>query len=292
MRIKMSLAAAILAVSASQLQADVSICDGTRLHAGSQAVDLQKGGLLAEGEVVAPSLPVFVTPTPAGEKSPKLAFLMSLVLPGAGQLYAGAPKRGAGFLAVEASSWVAYGLLTSKGNEKKSEFRAFADAHWDIDKYVHWRTSYATHGDTTHSLPFKDDQDRSDYESKYPGQPGRGVEIDAQQYYELLGKYDQFVDGWDDKQRRDEADSTQLVTSVNRVKYEDMRNDSNKLLKRASLGLGVALFNHVISAIDAAKFARTHGKTAAIGERVRIRLDLVTEDQHQTPVITASKRFK
>lgn len=292
MRIKKSIATSILALSVSQIAAGASVCDVSPFRAGSEMVDLQRGGLLADGEVADPGPPISVTRAQTGAKSPKLAFLMSLVIPGAGEYYAGAPKRGTGFLAVEAASWTTFGLLTSKGNDRKAKFRAFADAHWDIDEYMHWRTSYATYGDTTHSLPFKDDQDRSHYESTYPGQPGRGPEIDAQQYYELVGKYDQFVDGWDDRQRMDAADSTQLVTSANRVNYEGMRNDSNKLLKRASLGLGVALFNHVISAIDAARCARTYGNSAAIDDRVRIRLDLVTEDQRQTPMIIASLRFK
>jgi hypothetical protein len=213
---------------------------------------------------------------------------MSLILPGTGELYAGATKRGIGFLVVEGGSWGAYTAFRGKGKDKEEEFRAFAEAHWALDEYQAWRGSGRTYGDTTHTLPFKDEEDRRQNQ----GQVGRGEGIDTQQYYELIGKYDQFVFGWDDKSSTNFADSAQTVISENRVDYEDMRNESNTQLKRASFVLGIVLFNHVVSAIDAAKFAQMHGKAAAFEERLKIRMALMSDRGRQVPILVASKRFK
>ena len=255
-----------------------------------QTVDLRRGGLLADRSTI--GSPVLgseaETVSSSGSKSPKLAFLMSLIIPGTGELYAGATKRGVGFLAVEGGSWGAYGAFRSKGKDKEKEFRAFADDNWKLDEYQAWRGSGRTYGDTTHTLPFKNEEDRRQNQ----GQIGRGEGIDTQQYYELIGKYDQFVFGWKDKSSSNPADSAQTVTSKNRFLYEDMRNESNKQLKRASFVLGIVLFNHVVSGIDAAKFAQTHGKTVALEERLRIRMGLMADEGRQVPILVASKRFK
>ncbi|MBI4530027.1 MAG: hypothetical protein HY709_00760 [Candidatus Latescibacteria bacterium] len=258
----------------------------SRWRAG-QIVDLQRGGLLGDRSPVAAS-PSGSDVSPSGTKSPKLAFLMSLVLPGTGELYAGAAKRGIGFLAVEGGSWLAYTGFRSSGKDKEKDFRAFAEQHWFLDEYQAWRGSGRTYGDTTHTLPFKDEEDRRQNQ----GQIGRGEGIDTQQYYELIGKYDQFVFGWKDKSSSNPADSAQTVLSKSRVAYEDMRNESNKQLKRASFVLGIVLFNHVVSAIDAAKFAQVHGNATAFEERLRIRMDLMADEGRQVPILVASKRFK
>jgi len=100
---------------------------------------------------------------------------------------------------------------------------------------------------------------------------------EKQQYYELLGKYNQFVAGWDDlvdvgtgnKVEWTDFDSVETVQSALRLDYEDQRHDSNKYLDRASTVAGLLLVNHVISAIDAARTARarSNGVSEAVLER-------------------------
>ena len=217
------------------------------------------------------------TPT----KSPHLAFLMSVAVPGAGELYSGATKRGIGFLAVEGLVWGLYFNWNGKGKDQEKEFRAFADSHWKREDYERWRTSIFTYGDTTHTLP---DQISKD-------------EKEVQQYYELIGKYDQFVYGWNDREDRegnfasDISDSTRTIKSEKRVSYEDMRDESNKLLKKASYTLGVVLFNHVISAIDAARHAKLSGEATAQKERIRVRMALREEEGRPVPMVVMSRRF-
>ena len=62
-------------------------------------------------------------------RSPAVPMLLSLVLPGAGELYLG-HKRGFIQIALDAASW--YGAISnaSKGSDKKDEYYAYADDHW------------------------------------------------------------------------------------------------------------------------------------------------------------------
>ena len=63
--------------------------------------------------------------------------------------------------------------------------------------------------------------------------------VDTQQYYEVIGKYDQFVYGWDDTKDLTLDTNNDQVQSTLRLDYEDQRNESNKLLKRASVVVGL-----------------------------------------------------
>ncbi|RKY61635.1 MAG: hypothetical protein DRP95_02590 [Candidatus Latescibacterota bacterium] len=174
-------------------------------------------------------------------KSPALAFGLSLILPGAGQAYEGRWAPAALFFGAELVSWTGWYVWRDKGKDKEREYQTFADDHWSLDRYQAWRDNYRARYDTTwwtHSLP-----DRKD-----------------QEYYEMIGKYDQFAAGWEDypsewledppEDNRGYADRDTL-----RSKYEDLRAESNKYLKRAGYMMGVVLVNRVLSAIVALRGA-------------------------------------
>ena len=126
-----------------------------------------------------------------------------------------------------------------------------------------------------------------------------------QQYYELIGKYDQYVAGWDDLNlvRRDgtyrqcRRDGLKLIRSKtstpsggSATKIE--RDDSNRFLKRASTISGVILINHVISAIDAARVARARtagADEAALRGRTRFALVMQPWTRGRVPMLVAYK---
>ena len=101
----------------------------------------------------------------------------------------------------------------------------FADAQWDPLSYLVWRSSTISRNSSiTHALPCStyivvegnlDNCDRSE----------------VQQYYELIGKYDQFVSGWYDVQddngrivQPTQVDSVENYHSARRLLYEECRD--------------------------------------------------------------------
>ena len=196
-------------------------------------------------------------PPPQPLKSPGRALLYSALLPGMGEFYAGARKRAVLFLGLEAAAWGLYFSWNGQGKEIEEDFRGVADEQWDVLRYVDWRGSAISRNSSiTHALPCSTFVVGGEGISGCP-------ETEKQQYYELIGKYDQFVSGWEDARDQDgnlvqptEIDSAENFVSKQRFAYEDQRNDSNRFLKRATNVAGLILVNHVISAIDAARAAR------------------------------------
>jgi hypothetical protein len=244
-------------------------------------------------------------------KKPGRAFFLSALVPGWGQLYAGARTRGLVFLGIEATT-VTWAILSHlKGTDRRNEYESFADQHWFEDQYLEWYQAwedwynYPTYAldpldnHLTHTLPDEKDRD----------------------YYEMIGKYDQFVYGWDDVNgidttglNLDPFDPTLAprdtipvygetgldtvyfptyiahVYSANRTLYMDMRYKANKAFKRAKQMVGVMLFNHVISAIDAARSARNYNvKHAELKTTLRMRMK--EYEGEQIPQLVLTHRF-
>ncbi|MGE5314823.1 MAG: hypothetical protein ACM3Q4_09040, partial [Acidobacteriota bacterium] len=76
-------------------------------------------------------------------KNPVVTGLMSLAVPGAGQIYTGNYLRGALYLLAEAAAITAGVVYNNKGDRKTDEFQTYADAHWSAVKYVQFLNTYA-----------------------------------------------------------------------------------------------------------------------------------------------------
>ena len=233
-----------------------------------------------------------------GMKRPGRALIYSAFIPGTGELYVGAEKRGIAFLAVEAAAWTWYFTQHSSGKDKEDEYMSFADDNWKEMVYLDWYDARKGDNDPdferifTHHLPGQKDDD----------------------YYEMIGKYDQFSYGWlgnpNDYLPGDYAPNDSLlgytfdkttyhicrgedaVATTNRDKYANMRDDANKLLKRATWGISAALFNHVISAVDAALAAKSYNK-ALLQEAnyPQLRMEMDQYAGEVIPKLTLTQKF-
>ena len=202
-------------------------------------------------------------------RSSALAFGLSLLVPGAGQAYEGRWKSALVFFGVEAASWTGWYIWREEGKDKEREYKNFADEHWSLDRFQAWRDNYRTRYDTTwwtHVLPKEKDQD----------------------YYEMIGKYDQFAAGWEDFPEEwlsdpVPGDSLEVFCKTwknsLRERYEDMRDESNRYLKRAGYMMGLVLVNRVISAIFSLRGAEDEAQVEVVPGR-------------DGPVLTASWRFR
>lgn len=201
------------------------------------------------------------TAPPHVGKDPRKAFLFSALLPGTGELYAGR-KRGLFFMALEVGGLATYVLMNRRGDDRKRQVFAFADAHWD----------------STRCAPNCLDPSVG---TEALGDPG------SQQYYEQIGKYNKFQEGWDD------YDPTSLSLSATRQTYVNMRHNMNQAYKLATWIAGAVLFNHVISGIHAALLVKSDNKPAEeIQEtRLKIRVDSFNTAGNWAPSATVSYSF-
>ncbi len=217
-------------------------------------------------------------------KYPGRATLLSLVLPGAGQLYAGRAWKAVLFLGVEAAAVSAWYSYSQQGVDQTGVFQQFAIEHWDFWDWLDTASDYQTgqwgEGDgqiyvgpdgnrATHQLEFFVDVDgdgkREPYNTKdhmsvlQPYIDDHGIRSFVfvarnHAYYENIGKYNQFFSGWDDADRNtsiDERKSGPIAFSDHRFDYLDQRDEANQLKRVAGYAVSALLFNHVISAVDA-----------------------------------------
>jgi hypothetical protein len=203
--------------------------------------------------------------------------IMSAVLPGTGQIYLGFKQDrtsallwGAGFLAADIFSWTQVASYNDEGDAKKDEYYAYADAHWrEVKLDAAYNSGYPPGGPYEYVANLGNEYFAFTDET---GSPIGGYqeiplwvsrEDDNREYYENLGKWDQFVFGWDDfVDPRDipgggytgDPQSVWLDdprTSANRETYRAMRRDSNDAYETAdryvyfSIGLRVVSVLHV-----------------------------------------------
>jgi len=258
-------------------------------------------------------------------KSTRKAFFLSFLVPGLGEAYVGS-KDGLIFLGLEAFSWWMYITNTKEGKDIERDFRRFADSHW------HYTETTGSEGQTLDHNYWKwlqyqfrwiglpDDIDPYDYELvneqlektvQHSDSPIFGYSIHdlpskkTQQYYEMIGKYPQFVYGWEDigertlnpTIRNDDGSinfnvSISLVKSPLRMKYEDMRDDSNRKLKAGQRGIHLMILGRILSGIRAARLAYHHNKKID-SELSSLRLDIVEKYiiDNRVPMLMLTKKF-
>jgi hypothetical protein len=221
----------------------------------------------------------------ADEKSPWLAALLSLAVPGTGEVYTESYVKAALFFAVEATSWSIAYSYNKKGNNQTSIYQDYANQHWSAVRYVNWTLDRLNAlNPQSPNLKTKDEYSDliyGDIDQPLPGDCGppfscinwrelNAMERDIamgysngfthglpyfgeQQYYELIGKYDQFSRGWDDSDPNDPLENQVPIQSTSKrfFEYAKMRADANAQYDVASTWVSVAVINHVLSALDA-----------------------------------------
>ncbi len=212
-----------------------------------------------------------------GNFAKAVPMIMSAVLPGAGQVYLGFKQDrtsaliwGAGFIAADIFSWSQVSKYNGEGDDKKDEYYAYADAHWSEPKLgAAYNSNYPPGGPYDYVANLGNeyfaflDEDGSPIGGYEEIPLWVSKEDDEREYYENLGKWDQFVFGWDDfRDPREfltgvdpnQPESVWLDdprTSVNRETYRQMRRDSNDAYETAdryvyfSIGLRVISVLHV-----------------------------------------------
>ena len=209
-------------------------------------------------------------------KSVKKAFVYSLLIPGTGEFYAGSKIKAVIFLGLDVTLWSLYFNYRGKGKDKEDEYQGFADQHWKENDYKQWLLD---------SLDIESDT------CKY-WDPEKGDSIylshhlpdkKTDQYYEMVGKYDQFKFGWDDFP--DDLDE------IRRNIYLDIRENSNRWLNKAKYSAMFSLANHILSAFDAAIAVKRYNKKGERFSQIEFKVRLTERDNEVVPKLFMSMRF-
>jgi len=147
------------------------------------------------------------------------AFFLSLLVPGAGEYYAGSKKWATVFAVSELTLWTTFTAFRMYGNMKRDDARLFAAAHAGID------------------LSGKDDRYFVNIEN-----------------FMSLGDYNAFKL----KQRdlnalypEDETHAWQWDSETSRRRYERMRVASDRAYSRSTIVVAAVILNHLVSGVDA-----------------------------------------
>jgi hypothetical protein len=186
-------------------------------------------------------------------KSPSKAFFMSLIIPGAGQYYNGSKIKAGSFLGVDAILWTGYLIYHGKGVTREKDYKAYADQHYLASVYFNWWEGLDTSVTNVFSHRIYHDN--------------AGNPIKTREYYENVGKYDQFQVGWDDiginfpPPGTPGGNPNSGVISEHRGTYLNMRKQSNDYFSNAKRLAMISIGNHLVSAFEAAIGARRFNRS-------------------------------
>ena len=237
-------------------------------------------------------------PSTDEEKSPWVASGLSLVVPGTGEFYSNSYLKAGMFVAFEAASWLIAYTYNKKGDRQTGDFQTFANEHYSAWRYAKWTLdNVGTLTNGAHSSADYDPlRDGPDAPCNAPFACVNWVELNRmerdissvlitptgfthqmpyygeQQYYELIGKYDQFSRGWDDADLRPLAQGDLPIKSNSSLfyQYAAMRAKANNYYDVASTWVSVVVVNHVVSALDAFWSATRFNKSLHADVKMRV----------------------
>ena len=209
---------------------------------------------------------------------PAKPMLYSLILPGLGQYKNGDPLwKSAIFIGVEAASIVGMLQWNKQAEDIRKQYELFGDNHWSIINWVENTLLNPVTGliqyedfklDGTHKLELHLSGSLAEAFGEFVSSDSLVTHpewiysdelsiFQDQHFYENIGKYDQFVGGWDDAfewyivEKTVEDTIEIILMTPNKNDYNNERDKSNQYLKLANYAVTAIMFNHVISGIEA-----------------------------------------
>ena len=181
-------------------------------------------------------------------KNPMVALLMSLVLPGWGELYTGHTARAKAFMATEAAIWVGYAAFTVQGGMREDDYREYASLYAGLQDGGNSSGYYGDIADYIRSEGYDSYNEaiRADARSLFPD------DLEAQEQYVTANGY--FG-----------GDSWEWESEARFDAYRDLRHEASVSTRNAFYMTGLAVLNRALSAVDSAWMARRYN-TSRQGE--------------------------
>jgi|GEM_PF-1072777 len=218
---------------------------------------------------------------PQQKKKSGWPVLYSLILPGAGEASMGY-TRGYFMMALDIFAWTQVSKYNKRGDQYSDDYYAFADAHYTdsdlINAYNNNNSDIERRGEGNIYFPTVQPFDSASGLDNLPLYVSK--EDDYREYYENLGKWDQFIFGWDDYIRASapnpdypdyvptltRADLQQPWVSKNREIYRGMRDDANDAYATRDTWMYVNIGLRVISVVQSAYLAGLLGGSSDDGD--------------------------
>ncbi len=164
-----------------------------------------------------------------GQKSLSKAMLLSLAMPGAGELYLGYGGRAKAMLASEAAVWCAFAGFRIQGNMRKERYKELAKLFAGVegsrdDDYYRLLSLYISSEDYNIDV-------MREARQRYPNDRAKQLE-----YFEANGYFGDDSWQWDSLAHMDE--------------FEMTRTRSREAYRRAVLTTGFTVLNRVVSVLD------------------------------------------
>ena len=243
---------------------------------------------------------------------PGKPLIMSLIVPGLGQLYNKEPIwKPSLFIGSEILTLTSIFYANKRADEIRMNYQEFADNNWSLQNWWNFtqsgpsvienngmyftdnklkamRSYIGTHHLTIHLTGdllnlFNTEFLTSDslaLISNYLGSDDVSM-VKDRHYYENIGKYDQFVGGWSDVstdwywEEKDVGDSVEIVIKTpNKQDYLDKRYQANQWLSFAKFSVSAMMFNHVLSGLEAVWANRNKDSQDVNQEKKKVDLDL------------------
>ncbi len=251
------------------------------------------------------------------KKSVAKALLLSSIFPGAGQFYTDKSNYFSYvYAALEIGFLGGYLIYDKKGRDAEDKYKSYALINYNRD-YQTWAQTELSRDDPN-AIPFYTIPGPDEDSPHFRLDPG-----DTQHFFEDIGKYDKYIFGWTDwYETYAGTDSTDAANirwewsnggtegvvlignyplgsenadkpskSALRQEYIKMRKDAETHYDKAETFTFLLIFNHLISAIDAARVTVKHNKESISQAPFQINFKTAMYNNKITPCLVLSKGF-
>lgn len=233
------------------------------------------------------------------KKSVGLGVLLSALIPGAGEFYGENYLKAGIFFGIEVLAWATYAYFQTKGNSQQDEYMAYADKYWDVRTYARWlknegfEESSAINPDEPNRDILREQImvcERANFSHTMP-------EYGSQQYYELIGKYQNFQAGWTNLHniptKAPGPFNYQTYRDPVFLSYANERQKANDFFDYSKIGPITAILNHILSAADAAWVISSYNTKIKLetGFRMQNRVSPYTYKIKQIPTFNLAVSF-